>query len=67
MAKKFENLSVIKECIDEREGRDIAIKTVYKDMDVKDSTYGKGTKEDFVSKAKRIAKANDIEINILDE
>lgn len=67
MVKKFENLSVIKGCIDKREGRDIAIKTVYKDMEVKDLSYGGNTKEDFISKAKKIADANDIEINILDE
>ena len=67
MAKKYENLSVIKECIDKREGRDVIIKTVYKDMEVKDSAYGKKTKEDFVSKAKSIASAHDIEINIVDD
>ena len=64
---KFENLSIIKKCIEDLEGREIAIKTVSKDTEVHDIGKGKKAKEDFISKAKNIANQNDIEINILDE
>ena len=67
MVTKFENINIIKEFIDEREGRDINIKTVCKDMVIKDSGYGKKTKEDFIKKAQSMARDNDIEINILEE
>ena len=64
---KYENLCIIKQCIDDLEGRDIVIKTVSKDTEVKDVKKSKKAKEDFISKAKNIANQNDIEINILDE
>ncbi len=67
MVTKFENINIIKEFIDEREGRDIKIKTACKDMEIKDSAYGKKTKEDFIKKAQKIAEDNNIEINVLEE
>ena len=50
-----------------REGRDVNIKTACKDMEIKDSGYGKKTKEDFIKKAQKIAEDNNIEINVLEE
>ena len=64
---KYENLCIIKRCIDDLEGRDIVIKTVAKDTEVTDKNFNKKAKEDFISKARNLANQNDIEINILDE